>query len=260
MADEDSGLDPRPHAVDIYERVIEDTVEELERPWTSLLYSGLFAGLAIGMGPLAVALAVVALGDGDSQKFVAALLYPIGYIAVIVGRAQFFTENTLYPVMATLRRPSLFRRSARLWGIVYATNLIGAFVFALLIVVSGAVSDPARLQLVAEGVGDTSGPLTDTFWSAIVTGFILALVAWLVEASDTPGAQIAVIFFLTFVVGLGGFDHCIVTTVEGFCALLEGPLALGDLFGWLAVATMGNIVGGVFIVAMINYGQVRGDD
>ena len=65
---------------------------------------------------------------------------------------------------------------------------------------------------------------------------------------------------LTFLVGLGGFDHCIATTVEAFTALLDGPLALGDLLGWLAVTTAGNIVGGVMIVAAINYGQVREED
>ena len=100
-----SPLEPRPHAVDIYERVCDDTVEELRRPPGSLAFSGLFAGFTVALAPLAYALALVALGSTDSDKFVAALLYPIGYIAVIIGRAQFFTENTLYPVMVTMRRP-----------------------------------------------------------------------------------------------------------------------------------------------------------
>ena len=91
----------------------------------------------------------------------------------------------------------------------------------------------------------------------MVTGWLLALVAWLVEASEHAIGQIAVIYAITLVVGLGGFDHCIATTVEAFCALFEGPLALGDLLGWLAVTTLGNIAGGVMIVAAINYGQVR---
>lgn len=258
--DDGSELDPRPHAVDIYDRLCADTEEELTRPPSSLAYSGLFAGFAIGLSPIAVALAIVALGGGDSQKFVATLLYPIGYIAVIIGRAQFFTENTLYPVMLSMRKPEFLGVSARLWGIVYATNLIGAFLFAMLVILTGAFGDPTQAHMVAEGVGDTSGPLTTTFWSAVVTGFLLALVAWLVEASDHTVGQIAVIYAITLLVGLGGFDHCIATTVEAFSALLEGPLSLGDLTGWLAVTTAGNVAGGVLIVAMLNYGQVRAED
>lgn len=256
----DSELEPRPHAVDIYERVCDDTVEELGRPPSSLAFSGLFAGFTIGLAPLAYALALVTLGSDDSAKFIAALLYPIGYIAVIIGRAQFFTENTLYPVMVSMRRPEFLRTSSRLWAIVYSTNLAGALLFALLAIYTGAFGEPAQANLVAEGVGDTSGPLSTTFWSAVVTGWLLALVAWLVEASEHAIGQIAVIFAITFVVGLGGFDHCIATTVEAFCALFEGPLSFSDLLGWLAVTTAGNIAGGVMIVAAINYGQVREED
>jgi formate/nitrite transporter FocA (FNT family) len=257
---EDSGLEPRPHAVDIYERVCDDTIEELKRPPGSLAFSGLFAGFTIGLAPLAYALALVTLGTDDAAKLIAALLYPIGYIAVIIGRAQFFTENTLYPVMVTMRKPEFLRVSSRLWAIVLATNLAGALLFAMLAMFTGAFGDPAQAKLVAEGVGDTSGPLSTTFWSAVVTGWLLALVAWLVEASEHAIGQIAVIFAITFVVGLGGFDHCVATTVEAFCALLDGPLALSDLLGWLGVTIAGNIAGGVMIVAAINYGQVREED
>ena len=94
----------------------------------------------------------------------------------------------------------------------------------------------------------------------MVTGWLLALVAWLVEASEHAIGQITVIYAITLLVGLGGFDHCIATTVEAFCALFEGPLSLGDLLGWLAVTIAGNIAGGVMIVAAINYGQVREED
>jgi formate/nitrite transporter FocA (FNT family) len=258
--DDGSELEPRPHAVDIYERVCDDTVEELRRPPSSLAFSGSFAGFTVSLAPLAYAMALATLGGDGSDKFVAALLYPVGYIAVIVGRAQFFTENTLYPVMVSMRKPEFLGVSARLWGIVYATNLLGAFLFAMLAIFTGAFGDPVQANLVAEGVGDTSGPLSTTFWSAVVTGWLLALVAWLVEASDHAIGQIAVIYAITFLVGLGGFDHCIATTVEAFTALLEGPLSLGDLLGWLGVTTLGNIAGGVMIVAAINYGQVRGED
>ena len=139
----------RPHALDIYERVCEDTVEELERPPGSIVFSGLFAGFAIGLAPLAYAMATVALGaDVRSTALIAALFYPIGYLAVIIGRAQFFTENTLYPVMLSLRRPQFLSRTARLWAIVYSTNLVGAFLFAMLAVLTNAVAGDVQDAMV----------------------------------------------------------------------------------------------------------------
>ena len=251
----------RPHALDIYERVCEDTAEELGRPKGSIAFSGLFAGFTIGLAPLAVALVTIALGsDAKSTALIASLAYPIGYVAVIVGRSQFFTENTLYPVMLTLRRGEYLNRTALLWGIVYTTNLAGALLFAMLAVLTGALAEPVQAELVANGVAYTGGPWTDTFWSAVVTGFLLALVAWLVEAVDTVTGRIAVIWILAFLVSLGMFDHCIATTVSGFAAMFDGELPIGELLGWLATTTLGNVLGGVLIVASINYGQVREED
>ena len=93
----------------------------------------------------------------------------------------------------------------------------------MLAIFTGAFGEPVQAKLVAEGVGDTSGPLTSTFWSAVVTGWLLALVAWLVEASEHAIGQIAVIYAITLLVGLGGFDHCIATTVEAFMRAVRGP-------------------------------------
>jgi formate/nitrite transporter FocA (FNT family) len=251
----------RPHALDIYERICEDTAEELGRPEGSLVYSGLFAGFTIGLSALAVALTTASLTpEVQSTAFIAALLYPIGYVAVIIGRSQFFTENTLYPVMLSLRHKEYLSRTGRLWAIVFATNLAGAFLFAMLVILTGALAEPVQAELVSNGVKYTEGSFIDTFWSAVITGFLLATVAWLVEGCDTVTGRVAVIWSLTFFVSLASLDHCIATTVTAFCALLDGELALGETLAWLAPAVLGNVLGGVIIVASINYGQVREED
>jgi formate/nitrite transporter FocA (FNT family) len=253
--------DARPHAIDIYARIIDDSEEEIGRSVDSLAYSGLFAGFAIGLAPLALALVTVALGPGaTAATLVAALLYPVGYVAVIMGRAQFFTENTLYPVMLSLRRPQYWSATARIWSIVLATNLLGALVFALLVTSTSALDVAVRDELVSNGVKYVEGGLEDVLFGAVITGFLLALVAWLVEAADSAGARIAVIWVLTCLVALGSFDHCIASTVVVLSALIDGTAAIGDSLAWFVPTLLGNIAGGVLIVTAINYGQIRDDD
>jgi formate-nitrite transporter family protein len=255
------GESSRPHALDIYERICEDTEEELSRPQGSLFFSALFAGFAIGLSALAVALATVTLTpEVKSTAFIAALLYPIGYLAVIVGRSQFFTENTLYPVMLTMRKKEYLSRTTRLWAIVFPMNLVGAFIFALLAVTTGALDSSVQSELASNGVKYTDGSFIDTFWSAVIVGFLLATVAWLVEGCDTVTGRVAVIWALTFFVSLASLDHCVATTVTAFSAMLDGALNVGDVLGWLLPAFLGNVFGGVVIVAAINYGQVREED
>ncbi|HYH60703.1 MAG TPA: formate/nitrite transporter family protein [Solirubrobacterales bacterium] len=261
MAERRQEESSRPHALDIYERICEDTAEELSRPQGSIFYSALFAGFTIGLSALAVALATVSLTpEVQSTAFIASLLYPIGYVAVIIGRSQFFTENTLYPVMLSLRRPEHIWKTARLWAIVFPMNLVGAFIFAMLAVLTGALADPVQSEIVSNGVKYTEGSFIDTFWSAVLVGFLLATVAWLVEGCDTVTGRVAVIWALTFFVSLASLDHCIATTVTAFSALLDGAMNVGDLLSWLLPAFLGNVLGGVIIVASINYGQVREED
>ena len=98
------------------------------------------------------------------------------------------------------------------------------------------------------------------FWSAVVAGWLLALIAWLVEATENAIAQVATIWALAFVVGLGAFDHCVVSSIEVFASMIQGSTGFADGIGWLATATLGNVVGGILIVSLLNYGQVRAED
>lgn len=250
----------RATALDIYERVCDEAREDVKRPWSSLAFSGLFAGFTIGAAPAAYAMGLASMEGAAAAMLVAALLYPVGYVAVILGRGSFFTENTLYPVVLTLRQRSALRATARLWGIVYATNQAGAFLFALLIVSTGVLAPAAETQFLALGTDSLGASFGDAFWAGVVTGWLLALVAWLVESAEHAIAQVAVIWTLTFLVALGSFDHSIASSVTAMAAVLDGSGDAGEWLGWLAAATLGNVLGGVGIVSLINYGQVRKED
>jgi formate/nitrite transporter FocA (FNT family) len=213
--------------------------------------------LTLGLTGLSVAAIREILGRGGWQDLVSYLAYPIGFIAVIIGRAQLFTENTLYPVILVLDERRHFWHTLRLWGVVFVSNLAGAFVFALLAVKSGALRPGMAQQLVTLGVEAVEGPYAHIFWSGVIGGWLIALVAWVVTASQWTIGQLAMVWLLTFVVGVGKFSHCIVTSGEIISAILMGQVAVGTYIPWLLTATAGNILGGVVIVSVLNYGQVR---
>jgi formate/nitrite transporter FocA (FNT family) len=197
------------------------------------------------------------LGRGGWQDLVSYLAYPIGFIAVIIGRAQLFTENTLYPVILVLDEHRYLLHTLRLWGVVYVSNVLGATCFALLAVKSGALLPGISTQLVDLGREAMQGSGSHIFWSGVIGGWIIALVAWVVTASRWTIGQLAMVYLLTFVVGVGKFSHCVVTSGEIISAVLAGSATLGEYLHWLLLATSGNIVGGVVIVSVLNYGQVR---
>lgn len=247
----------RPTAYEIHERVMKDGTDELARPNQALAISGLFAGFTLGATPLAVAVVATLLGGDDSAMLVASLFYPVGFVAVIIGRAQLFTENTLYPVVASLDDPKRVPATARLWATVLAANTVGAFVFAVAAVKTGALSPDVVSEMAKMGEEAVSGSFAPNFWSAVLGGWLLATVAWLVEATATAVGQVLVIWALTFVVGVATLDHTVSTAITVEAALLQGQINVGTWLGWLGTTVLGNAVGGVVIVSLFNYGQVR---
>jgi formate/nitrite transporter FocA (FNT family) len=247
----------RPTAHAIYEQVAKNARVELDRDAFSLMVSGLAGGMGMGLTALAVSVAGATLGPSGPAHFVACLLYPIGFIVVILGRSQLFTENTLYPVALMLAESGHFLRTARLWALVLPFNIIGAFLFAVLTARTGALKPEFVTEMVRLGV-EAAGKSTGTvFWSAVVGGWIIAMVAWLVSGSHSITGSVALIWLLTFLVGLGGFAHCIASSGEILAAVVTHQLELADYGRWIVLAVAGNICGGVLLVTLLEYGQTQ---
>ncbi|MHB8303274.1 MAG: formate/nitrite transporter family protein [Acidobacteriaceae bacterium] len=250
----------RPTADEIFEQVSRNARHELDRPAIALAVSGLAGGITMGLTALATSLVVGELGYGRVASFVAELFYPLGFIAVIVGRAQLFTENTLYPVALMLAERRHVWTTLRLWAIVLPTNILGALCFALLATRTGGLRPQYVDAMVKFGVETANVPAGHVFWSAVIGGWIIALVAWLVSGSHSITGSVMLIWFLTFIVGLGHFAHCIASSGEVFAAVLHHQVAISRYFAWLGPAVSGNIAGGVLIVTLLEYGQVKGGE
>jgi len=243
-------------AQEILKGVSKNAREELDRPTAALFISGLAGGMSMGLTGLGLAVAHTYLGFGGSSEVLANLFYPLGFIAVVIGRAQLFTENTLYPVVIVLDERKEVLNTLRLWGTVLTANLLGALGFAALSVLSGALPPASVKALVTVGLQSSQGAFAHFFWAGVIGGWLIALVAWMVTASHYTIGQIAVVYLLTYLVGLGHFAHCVATSGEILSAVLAGATSLGSYVHWLVPAVLGNIVGGVTLVSLLNYGQV----
>jgi formate/nitrite transporter FocA (FNT family) len=143
----------------------------------ALAMSGLFAGATVGFGSVAAAAVAAGLAGHQGARLVGAVFFPIGFVAVIVGRAQLFTENTLYPVTLVFDERRHLVATLRLWVIVLSANLIGVLLFELLVTKTAALSTDVVGELAREGRTATTGSWVSFFWKAVLGGWLLALVA-----------------------------------------------------------------------------------
>ena len=241
-------------ALVIHEVLREEGEEELKRPAAALAWSGLAAGMSMGFSFLGLALMRSALPDRPWTRLVDSLGYTIGFLVVILGRQALFTESTLTAVLPVLvRRDAKTVRSAlQFWAVVLSCNLIGTFVFSGLISIPGTFPPEVQNSLVAIGTEAVSGAFWPTVIKAILAGWMIALMVWLLPSALT--AKMFVIMLLTYIVGIGRFSHIIAGSVDSAFAVFSGHATMSAYFlKFLFPTLLGNTIGGVAMVALLNH-------
>jgi formate/nitrite transporter FocA (FNT family) len=246
---------PRAHV--IHEAIREAGLEELRRSTAALLWSGVAAGLSMSFSLIAEGLLRSHLPDEPYRYLVSKLGYTVGFIVVIVGKQQLFTENTLTVVLPLMSRRDLatLLSMLRLWGLVLAANIVGAHAIAWVLTGTPLLAADVREAVLRIAEAAMEGDFGTILLRGIFAGWLIALVVWLRAAVESDG--IGVIFLLTYLVGIGGFAHIIIGSIEGLCLVFTGAQPWLSFMGnYFAPALIGNIVGGVSLVAALNHAQV----
>jgi formate-nitrite transporter family protein len=246
----------RPSALIIHETIRLEGEYQLRRPTSALAWSALAAGLSMGFSLVAQGLLRANLPNQPWSTIVASLGYSVGFVIVVMGRQQLFTENTLTVILPLLSQPSraIFLQVMRLWGVVLICNLIGAGLFALVIRHIQVFPIEVERAFVEIGLEALKGGIFEIFWQGIFAGWLIALTVWLLPGAE--GSQFWVIILITSLVGLGELSHSIAGSVEVLYLVTMGG-ATWTQYGYFLVPTvLGNIVGGVSLVAALNHAQV----
>jgi formate-nitrite transporter family protein len=241
----------------VHEAIRHDGEEELNRPVSALAWSGFAAGLSMGFSFVAQALFRAYLPDEPWRPLLVNLGYPLGFLIVIIGRQQLFTENTLTAIIPLLarRNATTLVRVLQLWVAVLAANLVGAHLFAW--VVGNTPMFKPEVQTAMLAIAKQAADVT--FGAAILrgifAGWLIAMVVWMLAAIDT--GRIAVIIILTYIVGLASLTHIIAGAVEVLFLPMVGVKSwLTVAWGYMLPTLIGNILGGVSLTAALNHAQV----
>ncbi len=241
----------------VHEAVRLEGEEELSRPSSALAWSAVAAGLSMGFSMVSEALLRSALPDAPWRPLVSKLGYTVGFLVVILGRQQLFTENTLTVILPLLEERSVrcVARVIRVWAVVLLGNVLGALAFAWIIGRGDLFAPELRQTFTAIGREAMEHGFGTKLLRAIFGGWLIALTVWLLPAA--ANARVFVIMLVTYVVGLGHFTHSIAGSVDTLYLVTQDDIPLGRyLAGFLAPAVIGNAIGGVSLVAAINHAQV----
>jgi len=243
----------------IFEAIRREGEHELSRSASALWWSGVAAGLAISASVLCKGFLASILPDADWAAGISNLGYTVGFLIVILGRMQLFTENTITPILPLFLKPTRlsFYQTARLWGIVFAANLVGCMAAAL-VLVYGHIVPEARLEgIFAISQHYAEATALEHFAWGIPAGFLIAALVWILPRMES-GGEVLMIVIVTYMIGLGGMSHVVAGSTELFILVVRGELGIAAAaFGGILPAFAGNVLGGTGIFAALTYAQLR---
>ncbi len=247
---------------DILDEQIATSIYEYKRSNKRLFISALSAGLEIGFSIFLMGTLFTLFHGHVSNEILHVLIsfaYPIGFIFVIIGRSELFTEHTTLAILPVLNKTIHIKRLFILWGIILAGNLIGGYLFGVLLAyfapAIGVISNEAFVHL-AHKIIDIPLPLI--LISAVIAGWLMGLLSWLVASAQETISRLFMIVLITATIGIGGLHHSIVGSIEVFVGFLIDPtIGIMDYLSFEAISILGNALGGVFFVGIIKYGQRR---
>lgn len=242
----------------IYRIISDEGREELARPAISIWWSGLAAGMALGLSIVMKGLLHLYIPESGWKPVVESLGYPVGFLIVVLGRLQLFTENTLTALLPILTRPSRERlvQLSKLWGLVFAANVCGALLAAAFAGPPLGIMDPGQIAAMREVAAESlDKDMLQLFLKGVPAGFLIAAMVWMMPSSQ--GFEFWVVTVMTYLIALGGFTHVIAGTTEAGLLIFSGEAPVTLLPRFLVPAFFGNLAGGAGLFAVLAYAQVR---
>ena len=242
---------------------IEAGLKEHRRSNIGLLISSLSAGLEVGFSILVIGIIYTLFKTEVSPGklyLMMALVYPIGYIFVIIGRSELFTEHTVLATIPVLNGEASFKSLFNLWIIVYVGNLIGGYLFGTIVLQFNAGKHLISLDFfhfVSQKMVAYSS--INILVSSIMAGWLMGTLSWLLSSAQDTLSRVAMIFFITFIISIAGLHHCIVGSIEIFMAYFANANDISGLefLKFQGLSTVGNIIGGVVLVALVKYAHSK---
>ncbi|MBI2700890.1 MULTISPECIES: formate/nitrite transporter family protein [Mycobacterium] len=232
---------------DAFTRMVSEGTQRLHRTWREVFVTGFFGGTEVALGVLAY----LAVLSATQRPLVAGLAFSIGFLALLLGRSELFTEGFLVPVVTVAARRAGLGQLLKLWGGTMLANLVGGWLIMWLII---AGFPGLRAQAVESGAHFATAPLsTQSLSLAVLGGMAITLMTRMQHGTDSVPGKIAAAVAAAFLLAGLQLFHSILDSLLIFGALITGKAPFGylDWLGWFGYTLAGNVVGGLALVTLL---------
>jgi formate-nitrite transporter family protein len=230
-----------------FNRMVDEGTQRLHRSWREVLVTGFFGGTEVAMGVLAY-LSVLA---ATHNPLLAGLAFSIGFLALLLGHSELFTEGFLVPVTTVAAKRAGVGQLFKLWTGTLAANLAGGWVLMCLIMTA---FPQLRGVTVESATHYATAPVSaKTLSLAVLGGMVITLMTRMQHGTDSAVAKIAAAIGAAFLLAGLQMFHSILDSLLIFGALFTGDAPFGylDWLRWFGYTIAGNVVGGLVLVTLL---------
>lgn len=232
---------------DAFNRMVDEGTQRLHRGWREVLVTGFFGGTEVAMGVLAY----LSVLQATHNPLLAGLAFSIGFLALLLGRSELFTEGFLVPVTTVAAKRASPAQLGKLWGGTLAANLVGGWVIMWLIITA---FPKLHAQTIESAAHFATAPLsTQTMCLAVLGGMAITLMTRMQHGTDSMPAKIAAAVAGAFLLAGLQLFHSILDSLLIFGALMTGDAPFGylDWLRWFGYTVVGNVFGGLLLVTLL---------
>lgn len=231
--------------VEEFENTVTEGANRLNRTRRALVITGLFGGIDVGLGLLAM----LAVLDATGSKLLGGLAFGIGLYALRLAHSELFTEDFLLPINAIAAGHGTWLQLLRLWSVTLVMNLVGGWVFAWMVVAAFPRFEDLLLEATTDYMG--KGLTLETAALAVLAGFTITLVTRMSQGSCEGIATLAnSLISGLLVVGLGMLHGAMSSTII-FAAMHAGAeTTYLQWLVWFSWVIPLNMLGGLLILTL----------
>lgn len=232
---------------DAFTRMLQEGTQRLHRSWREVLVTGFFGGSEVAMGVLAYFSVLHAVHD----YLLAGVAFSIGFLALLLGRSELFTEGFLVPVTTVAAKRASLWQLLKLWSGTLVANLAGGWVLMWLIMTGYPQLHGQAVETAAHYVAAPMSVKTLTL--AVLAGMAITLMTRMQHGTDSVPGKIAAAVVVAFLLAGLQMFHSILDSLLIFGALCTGHAPFGylDWLGWFGYTVVGNTVGGLVLVTLL---------
>lgn len=215
--------------------------------------AAMLAGIFIGFGVLLAFTVGATLHEMPYAKLAMGASFGIALSLVIMAGGELFTGNNFVMAVGLLLKTVRLKQSLWLWFVCWMGNLTGAVLLAAVFWGSGLADGTVGAFMAESAAAKMAIPLLPLLLRGILCNVLVCLATWCSFRLKSESAKLIIIFWCLLAFVAIGLEHAIANMTLLTVALLHPAGAAVSVSGWvynLLAATAGNVIGGVFFLAV----------